>query len=65
MTICKRCNKTANPHIMSMFSEDIICMSCKDIEMKHPKYKEALEADITNIKSGNYRFAGIGNPDDL
>jgi len=48
-----------------MFNEDILCMKCKDIEIKHPKYKQALEADIAEIKSGNYKFQGIGKPSDL
>ena len=63
--VCKRCLKPANPHIMSMYNEDIICMKCKDIEMKHPKYQDALEADIVEIKNGNYKFHGIGKPSDL
>jgi hypothetical protein len=48
-----------------MFNEDILCMKCKDIEIKHPSYKQALEADIAEIKSGNYKFQGIGKPSDL
>lgn len=63
--ICNRCLNKANPSIMSMFNEDILCMKCKDIEIKHPSYKQALEADIAEIKSGNYNFHGIGKPSDL
>ena len=63
--ICNRCLNKANPSIMSMFNEDILCMKCKDIEIKHPSYKQALEADIAEIKSGNYNFQGIGKPSDL
>lgn len=63
--ICERCLKPANPHIMSMFSEELICMKCKALEIKHPKYQEALKADIEKIKGGNFKFPGIGKPDDL
>jgi len=63
--ICERCLGAANPSIMSMFNEDIICLNCKDKEIKHPSYQQALEADIAEIKKGNYKFHGIGKPSDL
>ena len=43
-----------------MFNTQEICLSCKDIERKHPKYGQAVEADHEEIKKGNYNFKGIG-----
>ncbi len=43
-----------------MYNTDIICMSCKDAERKQINYKDAQEADIAQIKQGNYNFEGIG-----
>jgi hypothetical protein len=57
---CHRCSKKTNCHTMSMFNEDLICRECKVAEREKPKYKEAVEADIKQIKSGNFNFKGIG-----
>ena len=35
-------------------------MKCKEEERKRPDYKAAQEADIAEIKKGNYNFEGIG-----
>lgn len=48
---------------MSMYNEDVICMSCKDAEKKRDDYKQASDADIAEIKKGNYNFEGIGMKD--
>lgn len=58
--ICARCKKVANPHIMSMFNTDLICMDCKEKERQRPDYRDAVKADIEEIKKGNYNFQGIG-----
>ena len=42
-----------------MFNEDAICMVCKDKEKLDPDYEKAVEADIEQIKQGNYNFEGI------
>lgn len=62
---CDRCKKDANPHIMSMFNEDIICMDCKNREVAHPLYKQALTTESNHVRNGNYNFLGIGLPADL
>ena len=61
---CDRCgHKTNGVTIMSMYNEDVICMSCKDAEKKKDDYKKAVDADIAEIKKGNYNFKGIGYKD--
>lgn len=58
---CDRCHKPLNGrHIMSMYNTDIICMDCKAAERERADYKQAQDADIMQIRSGNYNFAGIG-----
>jgi hypothetical protein len=48
-----------------MFNTDVICMDCKDKEKEHPDYDKAHEAEVDQIRSGNYSFQGIGKPADL
>lgn len=43
-----------------MFNEQVICMVCKEKEKKRPDYKDAVDAEIAEIKKGNYNFKGIG-----
>lgn len=58
---CERCHKPTNGiTIMSMFNEQVICMTCKNEERQRPDYDKALQADIEEIKKGNYNFKGIG-----
>lgn len=58
---CQRCYKLTNGiTTMSAFSEEIICMSCKEKEKQDPNYRKAVDADIEQIKQGNYNFKGIG-----
>ena len=60
-THCDRCHKPLNgARIMSMYNEDCICMECKDKETQLSDYKTAQNADIAQIKAGNYNFNGIG-----
>jgi len=57
---CDRCKGSLKGgRIMSMFSEDVLCMTCKDKETKDPEYKKAVEADHEEIKKGNFNYKGI------
>lgn len=58
--ICDRCGKKTNCFTMSMFNTDNICMECKEKEKQHPDYKKAVDADMAEIRKGNYNFQGIG-----
>ena len=58
---CDRCGGTLDGgRILSMYNTDVLCMKCKEEERKRPDYKEAQEADIAEIRKGNYNFEGIG-----
>ena len=49
-THCDRCNKTLTVRIMSWFTNDCICMECKEIESV---IKQTLrEQGIKNAKEG-------------
>lgn len=50
---------------MSMFNTEMICMSCKDKEKRHPDYPAAQAAEREAVQKGNYNFEGIGKPADL
>jgi len=59
-TRCDRCGGSLEKgRTMSMFNTECICMKCKEKERKDPRYKEALEADMEQIKLGNYNYPGI------
>ena len=58
---CDRCGGSLEGgRILSMFNTDVLCMKCKDEERKRPDYKAAQEADIAEIRKGNYNYEGIG-----
>lgn len=58
---CDRCRGSLTAgRTMSMFNEDCICMTCKEKERQDPRYKEARDAEVAEVKKGNYNFKGIG-----
>ena len=63
--LCERCGKETNIHTMSYFNTEDICTECSEKERKHPKFKEAQDAEMKVVKSGDMNFPGIGKPDDL
>lgn len=57
---CDRCGGSLDSgRIMSMFNEEFICMECKEKEIKNPRYKEARDAEIEEVKKGNFNYKGI------
>ncbi|HWQ89508.1 MAG TPA: gamma-glutamylcyclotransferase [Desulfitobacteriaceae bacterium] len=57
---CDMCGKNLKDgHIMSMFNEDCICMECLEKEKLDKDYGKAVQADLEEIKQGNYNFKGI------
>ena len=56
---CDRCGgDTNNMTTMSIFNEDVICMSCKEQERKDPEYQAASVAEIEAVKAGDRNFKG-------
>lgn len=63
--VCQRCRKETNAHTMSRFDTQDICLDCREKEKRHPKYAEAVAAELAEVRKGNYNFPGIGKPADL
>ena len=60
---CDRCGGSLEGgRIMSMFSEECICMECSKKERELPEFKEAVRTELEQINAGNYNFEGIGYP---
>jgi len=57
---CQRCYKQSDVHTMSMFDVALVCMTCIESEQNHPRYKEARDAEVKALKSGDLNFEGIG-----
>lgn len=58
-SICDRCGEPTNGvTTMSMFNEDVICMSCKEKEKKDPEYKAASRAELDAVKRGERNYKG-------
>ena len=57
---CDRCGKSLNNgRIMSMYNTQCICLECKKKEMHRADYKEAADAELEEVKKGNYNYRGI------
>ena len=53
--ICSHCKKPTIERCLSMFSNDVICLECKEAEKKYPEYKSIVglilkEAGFRNKK---------------
>lgn len=56
---CDRCKEPTNRETtQSMFNEDVICMTCKDNEIKDPEYDAACKADQEAYLSKERNFKG-------
>ena len=62
---CPRCGKALHSYMMSRFNTDEICMECVDREKAHSLYKDAYDAELAALQSGNYNFPGVGCPPEL
>jgi hypothetical protein len=59
-TTCQRCGGSLeNGRICSMLNTQTICMDCKDAETKHPDYEKARQAELEEVKKGNYNYGGL------
>ena len=65
MKKCDRCGGDAFTWQMSRFNTQECCMKCIAREKKHPRYREACEAERAECEKGNMNFVGIGLPRDL
>ena len=56
---CSRCGVELRSRILSKFNLDVLCLKCCDAEKLHPKYKEAADAELAQVKAGNYNYTGL------
>ncbi len=57
---CEKCGKDLKGgRIMSMFDEKCICLECSEAEKKDKDYRKAVDADIAEIRKGNYNYKGL------
>ena len=60
---CDRCGGSLDGgRTMSRFDTACLCMRCAEAERHHPDYEKAVEAELAEIRKGNYNFKGIGYP---
>lgn len=66
-THCDRCGTAFGTHAhgMSWFNTDMICGQCREKEQAHPQYAEAKRIELEHTMRGDYKFPGIGKPEDL
>lgn len=58
---CQRCGGSLDGgRTMSMFNTQVICMACKEKETRRPDYRDAVEAEMKAVRSGDRNFKGIG-----
>ncbi len=62
---CDRCGGPLPVRTMSRFNRDVICLECQKKEKAHPDYQRACDAELEQVRMGNYNFEGIGKPADL
>lgn len=57
---CDRCGGTLKDgRIMSMLNTECICIRCKEKERKHKDYDKAVEAELSEVRKGNFNYEGI------
>ena len=56
MSKCQRCGIVCGLSSMSFLNTQMCCMDCLNKEKDHPKYKEAKEEELRQVKAGNYNY---------
>ncbi|AFM40321.1 hypothetical protein Desaci_1295 [Desulfosporosinus acidiphilus SJ4] len=56
---CSRCGSPLTIRTMSKMNIDIVCMDCAEAEKSHPRYQEAADAELEQVKAGNYNYSGL------
>lgn len=56
---CERCGAELTTRTMSKMNSDVICIGCKEQEKQHPRYKEASDREMEEVRRGNYNYGGL------
>lgn len=62
---CNRCGDPAESLRSSWFNPQMLCFNCRKEEANHPLYEHAKRVEHAKTQVGDYRFVGIGLPNDL
>lgn len=57
--LCPRCVEYTNIHTTSHMNLDDICPKCNELEKKHPKYREAADRELSEVREGNLNYKGL------
>ena len=57
---CDRCcGSLDGGRIMSMYSTECICLACKEKEKARQDYRQAVQAELEEVRKGNMNYKGI------
>lgn len=57
---CDRCGGSLDGgRIMSMYSTECICLACKENEKARQDYRQAVQAELEEVRKGNLNYKGI------
>ena len=57
---CDRCGGSlAGGRILSMYNTECICLACKEKEKAREDYKQAVQAELEEVRKGNLNYKGI------
>ena len=56
---CHRCYRETGGYTMSFLNTQLICFECDETERNHPRYREAKEAELKELKAGNRNYKGL------
>ena len=58
---CERCEKLfgVGARLLSYMNTETICIDCSANEQGHPYYQLAKEAELEQVREGNYNYPGL------
>ncbi|WP_407312071.1 hypothetical protein [Desulfosporosinus sp. SB140] len=56
---CSRCGGRLVIRSMSRMNDDVLCMDCLELEKAHPRYQEAFDAELEQVKAENNKYPGL------
>jgi hypothetical protein len=56
---CDRCGKSNISLSGSWLNTDMLCLECAIKEPEHPRWQEAKDKELEEVKKGNYNYPGL------
>ena len=54
--ICQRCGRETRSYRCSWYTDQMICLSCSDLETKRSDYSACRKAELEAVKRGDLNF---------